>query len=78
LSAGRGIDVDVRGLVRPDVSTVDHLCRLAFHARGLGLELRLRNVSRELHELLDLAGVCEVCGCSSSSMRAARGETHRE
>ena len=67
MSAARVVDVDVRALVRPDLSTVDHLCRLAFHARRLGLELRLCNVSAELHELLDLAGVCEVCGCPARS-----------
>jgi hypothetical protein len=60
----------------PYLSTVDHLCRIAFHARRLGVRLRLRGVSPELHELLDLAGVCEVCGCPDLP-RVARGETNR-
>jgi anti-anti-sigma regulatory factor len=63
-------------VARPDLSTVDHLCRIAFHARRLGVRLRLRGVSPELHELLDLAGVCDVCGCPDLP-RVARGETNR-
>lgn len=78
MNAVRVVDVDVCGLVRPDLAMVDHLCRLAFHARRLGLELRLRNVSPELHDLLDLAGMCEVCGCPARSALVARSQTHRE
>lgn len=58
-------ELDVAGVTRPDMSTVHHLCRVAYHARRLGVRLRLRGVSPELHELLDLAGVCDVCGCAS-------------
>ncbi|HET8777130.1 MAG TPA: STAS domain-containing protein [Candidatus Limnocylindria bacterium] len=63
MSGERIVELDVAGVARPDMSTVDHLCRVAYHARRLGVELRLRGVSSELHELLDLAGVCDVCGC---------------
>ena len=61
----RVLELDVGGMTRPDLSTVDHLCRMAFHARRLGVRLRLRGVSPQLHELLDLAGVCDACGCDS-------------
>jgi anti-anti-sigma regulatory factor len=76
VSIERVVDLDVGGVARPDLSTVDHLCRIAFHARRLGVRLRLRGVSPELHELLDLAGVCDVCGCPDLP-RVARGETNR-
>ena len=61
----RVVELDVGGMPRPDLSTVDHLCRMAFHARRLGVRLRLRGVSAELHDLLDFAGVCDVCGCDA-------------
>ncbi|HJP71216.1 MAG TPA: STAS domain-containing protein [Candidatus Limnocylindria bacterium] len=63
MSAEPVIELDMRAVSRADMATVDHLCRVAYHARRLGHHLRLRHVSPELHELLDLAGVCDVCGC---------------
>lgn len=68
------VELDVGGLVRPDLSTVDRLCHIAAHARRLGVRLRLRGVPSELHELLDLAGLCEVCGCPTAPP-AACGST---
>ena len=44
------------------IGTVDALARLQLAMRRLGLELRLRDASRELLELLDLAGLTEVLG----------------
>ncbi|MEA2704847.1 MAG: hypothetical protein QOJ69_2204 [Actinomycetota bacterium] len=48
---------------RPDLSVVDALARLQLAARRLGCAIRLRDVSSELAELLDLVGLCVlVCG----------------
>jgi hypothetical protein len=57
---------DVEAL-SPDGGTIEMLARLQLEARRCGVELRLRNVSLELRELLDLSGLCdvlrvEVCG----------------
>jgi hypothetical protein len=71
------VELDVGGMAQPDLATVDHLCRIAFHARRLGLRLRLRGVSDELHELLELAGVCGVCGCDAPAGRL-RVEAQRQ
>jgi anti-anti-sigma regulatory factor len=45
-----------------DIGTVDALARLQLAARRIGWELRLREVPRELRELIDLAGLNEVLG----------------
>ena len=50
---------DVRGVV-PDAVAVDALARLQLTARRRGGEIRLRGASRELKELLDVAGLGEV------------------
>jgi anti-anti-sigma regulatory factor len=44
-------------LADPDLRTIDALARIQLSARRLGRELRLRNASSELAELLDLAGL---------------------
>jgi hypothetical protein len=51
---------DVAGLDRPDVDLVDALARLALAAHRAGLEVRLRNASPELLELLALTGLDAV------------------
>jgi STAS domain len=48
------------GALAPDLGTVDLLARLQLGARRLGSELRLRHVSTELAELLDLVGLREA------------------
>jgi anti-anti-sigma regulatory factor len=45
-----------------DIATVDALARLQLTARRLGWRLRLRNVSMELGELIELAGLTGVLG----------------
>jgi hypothetical protein len=52
----RTILCDVAG-VAPTAATINRLARLQLGARRAGAQLRLRNVSRELGELLDLAGL---------------------
>ena len=56
----RTIVCDVGMLVAPDVGTIDCLARLQLAACRAGRELRLRNVSRELRELLAFAGLEDV------------------
>jgi hypothetical protein len=53
------IPYDVGGLPA-DVRTLDALARLQLAARRLGFELRLRDASRELLALVDLAGLAGV------------------
>lgn len=51
---------DVAGLTRPDAGTIEALARLQLTARRLGRQVRLRDPSRELGELLDLFGLTDV------------------
>jgi hypothetical protein len=48
------------GALAPDALAVDVLARLQLEARRLGHEIRLRNVSSELGELLAFAGLRDV------------------
>jgi len=50
---------DVRG-VEPDAVTVDALARLQLAARRRGCEVRLRNTSDALQELVELMGLANV------------------
>jgi hypothetical protein len=58
---------DVREVVHPDVGTVDALARLQLAARRRGGEVRLRNASGRLRELLALVGLVEVLPRHSAS-----------
>lgn len=51
---------DVGALTDPDVGTVDALARLALAARRLGRQVQLAHASRELRDLLVLAGLGDV------------------
>ena len=53
---------DVVEVSDPDCATVDALARIQLTARRLGSGLRLRGASAELHEVLAMAGLCEVVG----------------
>jgi ABC-type transporter Mla MlaB component len=50
---------DVHG-VEPDAVTVDALCRLQLGARRHGCQVRLRNASLELRELVEFMGLTDV------------------
>ena len=52
---------DVAG-VQPDAVTVDALARLQLGARRHGCEVRLRNASPALLDLVDLMGLTDVIG----------------
>jgi ABC-type transporter Mla MlaB component len=51
---------DVAALKRPDAGTIEALARLQLTARRLGRQVRLRDPSRELRELLDLFGLADA------------------
>jgi anti-anti-sigma regulatory factor len=81
LGGKRELICDVGGVERPDMATVDAICRLALRARRDGLTLRLEGVLPELHELLALGGLCDPCGCVPAAPPrtvVAPGETNRE
>ena len=63
---GATVVCDVGALADPDVGTVDALARLQLTASRLGGEIRLRDSSQELRELLDLAGLRQVVQCGES------------
>jgi ABC-type transporter Mla MlaB component len=50
---------DVAG-VAPDAVVVDALCRLQLAARRHGCQVRLRNASAELLNLVGFMGLCDV------------------
>ena len=50
---------DVQG-VEPDAVTVDALARLQLAARGSGCQVRLRNASHELRDLVVFMGLSDV------------------
>lgn len=58
---------------RPDVGSVDALCRLQLEARRLGWSIRLRAACPRLGELVDLAGVAEVLGLPLQDEGQAEG-----
>ena len=64
---------DVRGLSEGSVAAISLLARLQLTARRLGGRVRVRNASPELHDLLALAGLCDVVGaCPPLSLDARR------
>ena len=54
------LDCDVGALVDPDAVVVDAVARLQLTARRLGAEIRLRDASPRLQELLAFVGLSEV------------------
>jgi anti-anti-sigma regulatory factor len=48
------------GALAPDAATVDVLARLQLAARRLGREVRLRNASGELRDLIAFVGLRDV------------------
>jgi hypothetical protein len=70
----RLLTCDVAALTEADLATVDDLARLQLIARRLGMTVRLRDASRELRELLDLAGLGDVVRCSDALSVEPRGQ----
>ena len=69
-AALRGTDVDlvtcdVRRVTAPDVEVLDALARLQLTARRAGSSIRLRAVSADLRDLLELTGLWGAVPCAS-------------
>jgi ABC-type transporter Mla MlaB component len=58
--SARVLVVEVRSITKPDLATVEALCRLHVSVQGLGCSIRLRNASLELQELLGVCGLSDV------------------
>ena len=54
---------DVSSLQAPDCATVDALARLQLAAGRLGRRISLQGMAPELHELVELGGLCDAVGC---------------
>ncbi len=77
--AERVVECDVRALVDADVATIDALAQLQLHVRRLGGRIRLKGACRELEELIELAGLCEVLPrCAELWVEAEREPEQRE
>jgi hypothetical protein len=72
-AAPRTIICDV-GALDPDVHTIDALARLQLAARRLGMEVQLRQASRELQELVAFAGLRDVLRVEASGQPEEREE----
>jgi hypothetical protein len=76
----RGADVVacvVPGRSANGIETVAVLARLQLTARRLGGNIRVRNASAELHEVLALVGLCEVVGPCAPLPLEARGQAEQ-
>lgn len=68
---------DVGAITYPDAAALDALARLELTVRRHGRELRLRNVTSELQELIDLAGLGEVVRGSSRLVPELQRQTEQ-
>jgi hypothetical protein len=66
------------GALAPDARAVDVLARLQLEAKRLGHEIRLRNVSSELRELLAFAGLRDVLRAEAGCVEPGREPEERE
>ena len=71
---------DVGSVSDAGLATVALLAELQLTARRCGGRIRVRNASSELHEVLALAGLCEVLGvlCPPLRLEASWQTEHRE
>jgi hypothetical protein len=60
------------GALAPDVAAVDALARLQLTARRLGYEIRLRDASVDLKDLLDFVGLRDVLGVEAGRQAEER------
>ena len=61
----------------PDIGVVDELARLQLRARRMGCSIRLREVSAELFELLDLLGLGAAVPCVPGLRVEVGGDAER-
>jgi ABC-type transporter Mla MlaB component len=52
---------------QPDLATIAALCRMQLEARRLGCSIHVHNVSNDLRQLIDLAGLTELLLCQGDS-----------
>jgi hypothetical protein len=77
--AGRRVVLDVGGLGRADMQTVDALARLGLVVRRCGSVLLIENAAEDLADLLRLAGLDRALGLRASvGVDARREPEHRE
>ncbi len=57
------ITCDVEGIARPNLATLDALCRMQASAAAIGARISLRQASAELRELLELSGLADLLPC---------------
>lgn len=73
------VNCDVGAITDPDLGTIDALARLQLTAQRLGCQVRLRDASVELEELLSLVGLGDVVPCAPGSrLQAGRQAEGRE
>lgn len=76
--SGAGVVVcEVGAFAHPDAVTVDALARLQIMTQRLGRSVRLRHVSGELQELLDLMGLGDVVPCCRELRLGMSGQTEQ-
>lgn len=66
---------DVAGLDDPDLADIETLARLGIVAHRAGWKFRVRGVSTELQELLELCGLCEALRVEVERQAEKREET---
>ena len=54
------LQIDVRGIARPEAATIDKLARLHIALKGAGFELQICGASDQLRELIAFMGLDEV------------------
>ena len=72
-TAARTIVCDVGAIAVPDAVVVDALARLQLTAVRHGAEIRVRHAARDLSDLLELTGLCQILKeCDGSGVESRR------
>ena len=69
---------DLGSVMQSDVAVVDALCRMRLAARRRGCQLKLRNASRGLLELIFLIGLTDIVPVARSGLEVERQPEQRE
>jgi hypothetical protein len=75
---GGAVICDVGAITGADLGTVDALARVQLTARRCGGDVRLKDASPYLRNLLALAGLADVVRCSAGSVDPEGQPEHRE
>jgi ABC-type transporter Mla MlaB component len=68
---------DVGAVLEPDLATIDALAQLQLAARRLGRSVQLRQASKELQDLLALAGLSDVLPLCARLRLEGLGQTEQ-